>query len=178
MISKTIKARPAEDEYGPFYGKYINLVPHQDLIEALMDQKDTTTRLLKTIPEAQAGKRYGPDKWSIKEVVGHLCDTERIMTYRGLRIARGDQTPLPGFEQDDYVRLAGFDARTLEDLISEYTSVRDATLSWVRSLDGQALQRLGTANNAAVSVLALAYIIAGHERHHLGILRERYIPLV
>ena len=111
MISKTIMARPAEDEYGPFYRAYISLVPHQDLIETLKAQKDTTARMLKTISEDKAGMRYAPDKWSIKEVVGHLCDTERIMTYRGLRIARGDQTPLPGFEQDDYVRQAGFDLR-------------------------------------------------------------------
>lgn len=178
MISKTIMTRPTEDEYGSFYGKYISLVPHQDLIQLLMDQRDTTARLLRTISEDNAGKRYAPDKWSIKEVVGHLCDTERIMTYRGLRIARGDQTPLPGFEQDDYVRHAGFDLRPFDDLISEFTSVRDATLSWVRGLDNQTLQRRGTANNTSISVLALAYIIAGHERHHVGILRERYLPLV
>jgi uncharacterized damage-inducible protein DinB len=178
MIAKTIVARPAKDEYGPFYDNYINLVPHQDLIQVLRDQKATTARLLEKIPEDKAGRRYAPDKWSIKEVVGHLCDTERIMTYRALRIARGDQTPLPGFEQDDYVRQAGFDLRRIEDLISEYTSVRDATLSWLRGLDIQALQRRGTANNMGVSVLALAYIIAGHERHHVGILQERYLPLI
>ena len=177
-MPKTILARPAEDEYGPFYGNYINLVPHQDLIQMLQDQKSTTTRLLEKIPEDKAGRRYAPDKWSIKEVVGHLCDTERIMTYRALRIARGDQTPLPGFEQDDYVRQAGFDLRPIENLISEYGSVREATLSWLRGLDSQSLQRRGTANNMGVSTLALAYIIAGHERHHVGILRDRYLPLI
>jgi hypothetical protein len=171
-------ARPAEDEYGPFYRAYISLVPQQDLIETLKAQKDTTAGMLRPISEDKAGMRYAPDKWSIKEVVGHLCDTERIMTYRGLRIARGDQTPLPGFEQDDYVRLAGFDLRLLEDLVSEFASVREATLSWIRGLDSNALQRRGTANNMGVSVLALAYIIAGHERHHVGILRERYLPLL
>ena len=178
MIPKTIMARPAQDEYGFFYDNYIKLVPHQDLIQVLRDQKATTARLLEKIPEDKAGRRYAPDKWSIKEVVGHICDTERIMTYRALRIARGDQTPLPGFEQDDYVRQAGFDLRPIEDLIAEYVSVRDATLSWLRSLDSQSLQRRGIANNMGVSVLALAYIIAGHERHHVAILRERYLPLV
>ena len=174
----TILARPAEDEYGPFYGNYIKAVPSQDLIQVLMDQKDPTARLLSTISEDQATKRYAPDKWSIKEVVGHICDTERIMTYRALRIARGDETPLPGFEQDDFVRHAGFDLRPLEELISEFKTVREATLSLFRGLDNQSLQRRGTANNTGVSVLALAYIIAGHERHHVGILRERYLPLV
>lgn len=178
MNRKAILARPAEDEYAPFYGNYISLVPHQDLIQVLMEQKDSTVRLLKTISEDKAGTRYASDKWSIKEVAGHICDTERIMTYRGLRIARGDQTPLPGFEQDDYVREAGFDLRLLEDLTSEFTSVRNATLSWLQGLDNRALQRRGTANNMSVSVLALAYIIAGHERHHVRILRERYLPLI
>ena len=177
-MPKTIMARPGEDEYDPFYGNYIKLVPPQELIQALMDQIDTTARLLRTISEGQAGKRYAPDKWSIKEVVGHLCDTERIMTYRTLRIARGDETPLPGFEQDDFVRHAGFDLRPLEELVSEFKTGREATLSLFRGLDNQSLQRRGTSNNTGVSVLALAYIIAGHERHHIGILRERYLPLI
>ena len=174
---KIIVARPAEDEHAPFYGNYINLVPHQDLIQVLRDQKVSTVQLFKSIPEDKAGSRYAPGKWSIKEVVGHICDTERIMSYRGLRIARGDQTPLPGFEQDDYVRFAEFDQRPFDELTAEFSSVRDATLSWVRGLDEQSLQRRGTANNMSVSVLALAYIIAGHERHHIGLLRERYLAL-
>jgi len=177
MISKTIMARPTEDEYGPYYGKYISLVPHQDLIQVLLDQKGNTVQLLKSISEDRAGGRYAPDKWSIKEVVGHICDTERIMAYRALRISRGDQTPLPGFEQDDYVRMACFDLRQLDELTSEFMSIRDTTLSWLRGLDKQAFQRRGIANNMSVSVLALAYIIAGHERHHIGILRERYLQL-
>jgi hypothetical protein len=174
----TIFARPAEDEYGPFYGNYIKGVPSQDLIQVLMDQKDNMARLLSKITEDQARKRYAPEKWSIKEVVGHISDTERIMMYRALRIARGDETPLPGFEQDDFIRQAGFDLRPLEELISEFKTVREATLSLFQGLDNQSLQRRGTANSATVSVLALAYIIGGHERHHLNILRERYLPLI
>ena len=119
--------------------------------------------------------RYASGKWSIKEVVGHMCDTERIMAYRALRIARGDQTPLPGFEQDDYVRAAGFDSISMSDLTEEFRLIREATLPLLRGFDEQALERRGTANKVSISVLALAYIIAGHERHHVSILRSRYL---
>ncbi|MFN8007573.1 MAG: DinB family protein [Terriglobia bacterium] len=169
--------RPGADEYAPFYETYIRLVPAQNLIQVLQEQKRDTLQLFQSISEEKAAFRYAPGKWSIKEVVGHICDSERIMTYRGLRIARGDQTPLPGFEQDDYVLYAESDRRAFADLAAEYSSVREATLTWVRSLDEKALCRRGSANNKPVSVLALAYIIAGHEQHHINLLRNQYLAL-
>src|SRR3990172_5715975 len=119
-MPKSIINRPASDEYDPFYDTYIRLVPHQELFQTLSDQKQETARLLRSISEEESKRRYAPGKWSIKEVVGHICDTERIMAYRALRIARGDQTPLPGFEQDDYVRAAGFDSIPVIDLVNEF----------------------------------------------------------
>lgn len=124
--------------------------------------------------ESDADATYAPGKWSIKEVAGHIVDTERIMAYRLLRIARGDSTPLPGFEQDDYVRDGNFASRTLANLIEEFRLVRAATLALLQGLDGEALVRRGLADGKPVSARALAYIIAGHERHHLDILQQRY----
>lgn len=169
-------SRPAPNEYDPYYGRYIALVPEGDILAILSQQIDPTLALLHGISEAQSLTRYAPRKWSIKEVLGHLCDAERIMSYRALRIGRGDQTPIPGFEQDDYINGANFDARPWLDLLSEFELIRAATLALFRGFETPATERLGTANNAAVSVRALAYIIVGHERHHMNIVRERYLP--
>lgn len=174
-MPKSIIKRPASNEYDPFYETYIKLVPPGDLLQTLSEQKDDVVRLLRSVSEEVSLHRYGPGKWSIKEVVGHMCDTERIMAYRALRIARGDQTPLPGFEQDDYIRAASFDSIPMRELTSEFQLIREATLPLLRGFEEQALERRGTANNVGISVLALAYIIAGHERHHVGILRSRYL---
>jgi len=177
MSNSTI-SRPDATEYAPYYGRYIDLVPEGDLIITLSQQINDTSALLRGIPEPQAETRYEPGKWSIKEMTGHLVDTERIMSYRALRIARADETPLPGFEQDDYVRAANFDARTLAHLLEEYLAVRAATLALFRNLDAAAIARRGMANNVPVTVRALAYIIAGHERHHVNVLRTKYLPLL
>lgn len=166
--------RPAADEYDPYYAKYISLVPDGDLIKILSAQIEETSNLLKAVAESKAGFRYAPGKWSIKEVVGHLSDTERIFSYRALRIGRGDTTPLPGFEQDDYVRAANFDARLLTDLVNEFRAVRQATITLLKSFDEDALRRRGVASDKPISVRALAYNIAGHELHHLEILRTKY----
>jgi hypothetical protein len=168
-------ARPREDEYVPYYGKYIALVPDGDLVETLRAQIDQTLSLLRSIPEERASHRYAPGKWSIKEVVGHLADVERVMGYRALRIARGDVTPLPGFDENAYVPAANFDARSLASLTRELEAVRAATVAFLETLDAEAAARRGSANNNEISARALAYIIAGHERHHVGILRERYL---
>jgi DinB superfamily len=170
-------ARPAADEYASYYGNYITLVPEGDLRGLLAAQLADTLGLLRTIPEGRGAHRYAPDKWSIKEVIGHVSDTERIMSYRALRIARGDATPLPGFAQNDYVPPARFDARTLEDLGQELSAVRQATMHLFRHLDADALVRRGTASNGPFTPRALAYVIAGHERHHVAILKARYLPL-
>ncbi|MDZ7362375.1 MAG: DinB family protein [candidate division KSB1 bacterium] len=171
-------SRPEPTEYAPYYGKYIELVPAGDLIDALIQQMNDMLALLRGLSEAQAETRYEPGKWSIKEVLGHLIDTERVMSYRALRIARADETPLPGFEQDDYVRAANFDARSLPNLLEEYLGVRGATVALFRNFDAATIARGGTANNVPVTVRALAYIIAGHERHHVQVLRTKYLPLL
>ena len=166
--------RPEATEYAPFYGTYVSKVPDGDLLETLEAQRREAQALLTAISEAKALHRYAPGKWSVKEVVGHLADSERVFCYRALRFARGDQTQLPGFDEKAYVPAGGFDARPVADLAAELDAVRRATIALLRSFDAAALARRGTANGKEVSVRALAYIIAGHERHHLAILRERY----
>lgn len=167
--------RPDETEYLPYYGRYISLVPEGDILALLNKQSDETLALLRSIPESQAEFRYAPDKWSIKELVGHVIDSERIFAYRALRFARNDQTPLPGYEQDDYIRNASFNDYPLVELASEFESVRSSTLSLFKHLSDEAWHRRGVANDAEASVRALAYIIAGHELHHREILRNRYL---
>jgi len=168
-------ARPQSSEYAPYYSRYIDRVPDGDLVELLRGQIGETLALLRAIPEDRASYRYEPGKWSIKEVVGHLADVERIMGYRMLRIARGDSTPLPGFDENAYVPAANFDARSLTSLAHEFEQVRGATIAFLETLDPDAAARQGSANNLEISARALAYIIAGHERHHVAILRERYV---
>lgn len=154
-------------------------MPDGDLIASLGRQLQETRSLLKLVDDTSAGTVvYEPGKWSIKQIVGHISDAERIFATRILRIARSDQTPLPGFEQDDYVGSAGSNQRTLADLIAEYESVRNATLTLLRSLTPEAWLRAGCANNRDQSVRGIAYTLAGHELHHVKILQERYLPLL
>jgi uncharacterized damage-inducible protein DinB len=167
--------RPDASEYAPHYETYVTKVPDGDLLTILEEQRQETQGLLAGIPEGRALHRYAPGKWSIKEVVGHVTDAERVFCYRALRFARGDQTPLSGFDEKAYAPAGKFDARPLPDLAAELDAVRRATIALFSGLDSEALARRGPANNKEVSVRALAYIIAGHERHHLGILRERYL---
>jgi hypothetical protein len=167
--------RPAADEHNPYYAKYIALVPDDDLdvVHHLADQHHDTVGILRKA-KAKGDHAYAPGKWTVKEVVGHVCDTERIMAYRALRFSRGDQTDLPGFDENDYVASSNFASRTMDDLLEELWSVRAATLSLAKHLREDVLSRRGKANGDAVSVRALLYIIAGHERHHLAILQDRY----
>jgi uncharacterized damage-inducible protein DinB len=166
--------RPDASEYAPHYETYVSKVPAGNLVAILEDQRQETQELLAGIPEGRALHRYAPGKWSIKEVVGHMTDAERVFCYRALRFARGDQTPLSGFDEKAYTPAGKFDARPLPDLAAELDAVRHATIALLSGLDSEALARRGTASTKEISVRALAYIIAGHERHHLGILRERY----
>jgi hypothetical protein len=174
MMNQSVN-RPATNEYVPDFEKYVSLVPEGDLFRTLEQQLEETLALLRAIPEAQADSRYAPGKWSIKELVGHLIDSERIFAYRALRFSRNDSTQLPGYEQDDYIRTAAFDRCRLIDLASEFEHVRRSSLYMFRHLEEEAWQRRGIANDAEISVRALAYIIAGHELHHMGILRTRYL---
>jgi hypothetical protein len=171
-------ARPAATEYAPPYEKYISLVPGEDILAVLAAQLPQMTATFSGRSERDGNFRYAPDKWSVKEVVGHLADTERIMAYRALCIARGDQTPISGFEQDDYVRGGRFSPRKLADLVAEFADVRIATLAFFGSLDAEAWGARGVANKNEVTVRALAFIIAGHVLHHRGILEERYFPAI
>jgi len=167
-------ARPQAGEYAPYYDRYISLVEGEDILNALDQQRRQTMTLLCGRDEEDGEFRYAPGKWSAKEVLGHVCDTERIFAYRALRFARADATPLAGFEQDDYVRNGPFAQRPLADLVEDFIAVRRATLSLLRNLDEAAWMRRGIANKNEVSVRGLAYIIAGHELHHRRILEEKY----
>src|SRR5271167_247512 len=167
-------ARPESGEYAPYYDRYISLIPGTDILGTLDAQRRQTMLLLSGREESDGDFRYAPDKWSAKEVLGHVCDTERIFAYRALRISRADSTPIEGFEQDDYVRNGPFANRPLADLVEDFIAVRRATLSLLRNLDEPAWMRRGVANKNEVTVRALAYIIAGHELHHRRILEEKY----
>ena len=168
-------APPATDEYGAFYAGYVARVPlGSDILELLAQQREETLARFRAVPEQHGGCRYAPGKWSVKEVVVHLGDAERILAYRALRIARGDATPLPGFDENAYAPLTGADAQPLAALAEVWGDVRRATLSLFGHLPGEAWTRRGTASGMPVSVRALAWIIAGHERHHLEVLGERY----
>ncbi len=174
MMNETL-GKPDTTEYLPYYGKYVSLVPDGDILTVLDKQMEETAGLLNSIPESRATFRYAPGKWSIKELVGHVIDAERIFAYRALRFARNDKTPLPGYEQDDYVSNASFDSCTLADLASELKSVRQSNILLFKHLDEDAWMRRGLANDSEASVRALAHIIAGHELHHREILRSRYL---
>ncbi|WP_239616752.1 DinB family protein [Cohnella mopanensis] len=167
--------RPAQNEYGAYYHQYVSLVPDGDIQDILAGLLEHMSAYLSDIPETQGNYRYAPGKWSIKEVIGHINDNERIMSYRLLRIARGDQTPLAGYDQDEFMQGVDFDSSSLADLIEDYISVRRATLTLLRGLSEEAWTRSGSANNCVLSARSLAYIIAGHEIHHLNIIKERYI---
>jgi uncharacterized damage-inducible protein DinB len=166
--------RPQPGEYAPYYERYISLIQGDDILTSLDQQRRETMLLLSCRDDNDGDFRYAPDKWSAKEVLGHICDSERVFAYRALRISRADTTPLEGFEQDDYVRNGPFAHRALADQVEDFIAVRRATLSLLRNLDEAAWMRRGIANKNEVTVRALAYIIAGHELHHRRILEEKY----
>jgi hypothetical protein len=167
--------QPDATEYLSYYGKYIQLVPEGHVLDTLERQIGDTIALLRTVDAERAGYRYAPGKWSVREVIGHLTDTERVFAYRALRFARNDQTPLPGFDENTFVANSNYDRRPLADVAEEMETVRTATVCLFRSLPSEALTRRGTANNAEMSVRAVAWILAGHELHHVGLLKERYL---
>ena len=168
-------ARPEPGEYAPYYERYISLVPGSDILGTLDAQRRQTMVLLCGRDESEGDFRYAPDKWSATEVLGHVCDTERIFAYRALRIARGDRTPIEGFEQDDYVKHGPFASAEMAEIIEDYIAVRRATISLLRSLEQAAWVRRGIANKNEVTVRAIAYTIAGHEVHHRRILEQKYL---
>ena len=167
--------RPLTVEYTPYHAKYVENVPYGDPLRALELQLEDATRLLLALPEARGGHRYAPGKWSIKEVVGHVIDCERIFAYRCLAIARGERTPLPGFDENAYVSVAGFDRRTLASLSDELRTVRAASLGLFRSLGEDDWSRPGVANEKLLTARVVPWIAAGHANHHFRILRDRYL---
>jgi len=166
---------PAPSEHAPYYSRYIDLLEDRPIVDTLEEQGKSTLELLRSIPEQRGHHRYAPEKWSIQEVIGHVNDAERVFSHRALRFGRGDTTALPSFEHDDYVRAAASDARTIRDLADEFEAIRRSTLALFRSFRPEDLDRSGIAAENRVTVRALAGIIAGHERHHVRILRERYL---
>ena len=174
-MSKPDYPRPEASEYAPYYGRYIAQAPEGDLLAVLERQGADTQRLLADLPDSRGSFAYAPGKWTLKEVLGHIADAERVFAYRALRFARGDVTPLPGFDEQTWTPNSGAGSRTVADLAEELRAVRAASLALLRHLPAEAPQRRGIASGWEISVRALAWIIAGHERHHLTILRERYL---
>ncbi len=166
--------RPAETEYAPFYAKYIGLVPEADVLAALEGQIDDFRRFAKSVPPDREGHRYAAGKWSVREVIGHLTDGERVFGYRAFCFSRGEQAPLPAFDENAYVAHSDCDSVPLGELVDELVTVRRGNLAALRRLAAGDWARLGTASGKPISVRALAYVMAGHPRHHIGVLRERY----
>jgi hypothetical protein len=175
LVEAARTKKPEQSEFLPYYGKYIDLVASGDVVTTLAKQMDETQALLRGLPASIATHRYAPGKWSVNEVIGHVLDAERIFAARALRFARGDGTPLPSFEQNDYVANATFNAYPISELALELASIRQSTIYLFRHIDEAAWMRRGIASNAEVTVRALAYIIAGHELHHRHILRTKYL---
>lgn len=171
----SLSQRPQPEEYPAYYERYVRLVPDGDIVATLERQMEESAAFLAGIGEERAHFRYAPGKWSIKEVVGHVIDAERVFAYRALRFARNDSTPLPGFDENAYVAVAGFDRRPLTELASELRLVRAASIALFASLDDEALARRGTANDREHIARSVPWIIAGHELHHLDVVRKRYI---
>ncbi len=166
---------PKDGDYPEYFKRYIALVSGEDVLEYFKNQTDSLANVLESIPSDKLHYRYAEGKWTIADVAQHLMDTERVFCYRMLTFARGDKAEIAGFEEDEYAKSADTSARTTDSIISEYRSVRAATLTLLENLDDDAIERSGIANGRRVSVRALAYMIAGHELHHLGVIKERYL---
>ena len=174
MSTVTI-SRPAASDYPPYFAQYIDKVPEGDVLALLTSQIDETVQALSKVKEADAGFRYAPGKWSIREVVGHITDTERIFVYRAVCFARGETQPLPGFDENVYASNSGADAKSLAANLNELKTQRAATIAFFAGASAEGLARRGTANKREYVAGAIPFIVAGHERHHLGVLKERYL---
>jgi hypothetical protein len=170
---------PTSEEYAPFYADYVQRATAKgDVLAALPKQIDELQAVLGKLGDEQARFKFGPAEWSIKEVVGHLIDVERVFSYRLLRISRNDTTPLPGFEQEDYVREAGFDIHSLSDLLQEFEFLRRANILAISNMTVDVVERRGTASGATISARALIYMMVGHVEHHMASLHEKYLPKI
>ena len=167
-------ARPGEGEYAPFYEGYVALVPEADILAVLERQAGEIRELVASVPAERETHRYGEGKWSVREVLGHLVDGERVFGYRAFCISRGEKAALPSFDENEYVAEAGSDAIPARELAGELSLVRESNLAFLRRLQPREWERMGTASGKPISVRALAWIMAGHPRHHVRILAERY----
>jgi hypothetical protein len=167
--------RPKPDEYLAYYGTYIDRVPEGDIVDTLSRQITETVAFLKSIPESKADYQYAPGKWTIRQIIGHLADGERVFQYRAFRFSRADTTPVAGFEENHYVDHAPFANVSMEKLIGEFEYLRRATIYMLSNLDAEAMGHVGVANGNPVSVRALAFIMAGHESHHVQVIKDRYL---
>ena len=167
--------RPKSGDYDPYFERYIKLVEGDDIIKILYEQNKITRELINSISDHKGNYRYADGKWTIKEVIGHILDAERILAYRALRLARGEKKSLPGYDHDDYVREGNFNSRDLLELSLEFKWLRESNLLLFKSFSEEMLCKRGLADEASVTVLALLYIIAGHEKHHFNMLEEKYL---
>ena len=170
-----IIAKPKSGQYPEYLETYIGRVPSNDLIHYFENQQDSVASLAALLSEEQLMHRYAEGKWSVKDIFAHLIDSERIFNYRALTFARGDATELPGFEENDYVNTANADTRSAPQIIADFNAGRCSTIELFKSFDEEMLDKIGVANATARSVRAMGYAIAGHEIHHLGVIRERYL---
>jgi hypothetical protein len=169
------RMRPIKGDYNDYYQQYIDLVDGDDVIKILEENNKYAQNILNSFPQSKGNYRYAEGKWTIKEVVGHLMDTERVFCYRALAIARGEKKQLPGFDQNEYVLSGKFCSRPLYELTYEYRLLRESTILLFKSFEESVLQNRGNANGSDVTVLAIMFMTAGHEKHHLNVLKERYI---
>jgi radical SAM superfamily enzyme YgiQ (UPF0313 family) len=169
-----MKSRPLETEYAKSFQAYVSRVPEPDVLVVLERQPGEIAHFASRVSADREKFRYGEGKWSIREVVGHLIDGERVFAYRALCISRGEKVSLPAFDESSYIAASHYDDQPLAELVAEFTALRKANITMFRLMDDSDWERIGTANNNPVSVRALAYIIAGHVRHHIFGLRERY----
>lgn len=174
-MSQVRSIRPDPSEYPEFYAGYVSQVPDGDVVEALIGGAEIAAALLHDVDEETADRAYAPGKWTLKEVLLHCADAERIFAYRALRIARGDATPLPGWDENAYTPMSGAAERSLDAILDEFESVRDATVTLLQGLPDEAWSRTGIANDRPVSVRAIAWMTAGHLLHHLSVVQDRYL---
>ena len=173
-MSKAVFGRPQPHEYAESHALYFSKVPGDDVLSFLQQQLDSTLVLFRPLDEATGNRRYEPSKWSVKEVLGHIVDSERVFAYRAVTFARGDRSPLPGFDQDVWAQNTNYAQLLVADIAAEFESVRRSTILLFKHLAPEAWDRRGTANNKEITTRAVAYSIAGHAQHHLEILKERY----
>jgi len=178
MTQRIVSGRPEPGEYAAYAQPDVDAVPGDDAVRALEELRAATKVLFLRIGELHADLSYASGKWTPRQILGHLADDERIFTYRALCICRGDSRPLPGFDENAYMRWTGFEGRAISDLLAEYESVRNASITLFGSLDAAAWARRGLVTDYSATVRGLAFHIAGHELHHHRVLRERYLPLI